>query len=216
VYSLIREEPGETDGGSNAFRQSIANLSLLATDAPFRRFMLARGLLMCLALSAPFYIALAQERSDFGGELLGAFIIAGGTASLVSAPVWGRFADVSSRLVMACAAGLTATTGIVTALFGYLNSPLLETIWTVPLAYFVLSVAHSGVRVGRKTYVVDLGEGTRRTDYVSVSNSVIGVLLLLVGLSGTLAEPLGISGMIGLLSLMGICGAALTLTLKET
>lgn len=42
--------------------------------------------------------------------------------------------------------------------------------------YFVLSVAHSGVRIGRQTYLVDMAGGVKRTDYVSVSNSLIGIL----------------------------------------
>ena len=46
-------------------------------------------------------------------------------------------------------------------------------IWFLPLAYFVLSIAHSGVRVGRKTYVVNLATGNKRTDYVAISNTTI-------------------------------------------
>ena len=85
----------------------------------------------------------------------------------------------------------------------------------LPLAYFVLSIAHSGVRVGRKTYVVDLASGNSRTAYVSVSNTVIGVMLLVVGSLGALSPVIGNAGMIGLLAAMGVAGAALTATLKE-
>jgi hypothetical protein len=63
--------------------------------------------------------------------------------------------------------------------------------------------------------VVDLASGNRRTDYVSVSNSVIGVLLLLVGSAGLLAEQIGTSGMIALLAAMGAVGAFVTLKLPE-
>ena len=77
-------------------------------------------------------------------------------------------------------------------------------IWFIPAAYFALSVAHDGVRVGRKTYVVDLASGNRRTDYVSVSNTVIGLVLLAAGLAGTLAAVISVSGVILLLSIMGL------------
>ena len=85
----------------------------------------------------------------------------------------------------------------------------------LPLAYFVLSVAHSGVRVGRKTYVVNLASGNQRTDYVAISNSVIGVLLLIVGGVGSLAAIIGNAGVIGLLALMGLAGIAMGGTLPE-
>jgi MFS family permease len=215
VFSLIREEPGATEGGRNAFAESFASLNLLVRDAPFRRFVIARSLLMCSALSAPFYVALAQQQAGSGGSQLGAFILAGGAASLISAPVWGRFADRSSRSVMTVAASLTAGIGGLIFFAGELEAEVLGMLWALPMAYFVLSVAHSGVRVGRKTYVVDLADGNRRTDYVSVSNSVIGVLLLIAGLVGLLADQMGNHGVIGLLSLLGACGAFMSRTLKD-
>jgi len=215
VYALVREEPGATEGGANGLRDGLANLGLLLEDGPFRRFVLTRSLLMCSALSAPFYIALAHQQTNAGGTTLGAFIIAGGAASLFSAPVWGRFADDSSRKVMFGAACLSAAIGATVFVLGASKTRLLEEIWVLPLAYFVLSVAHSGVRVGRKTYVVDLAEGNRRTDYVSVSNTVIGVLLLAAGMTGLLADRIGNHGMVGLLALMGLVGAILAWNLPE-
>src|SRR5699024_6858092 len=40
---------------------------------------------------------------------------------------------------------------------------------------------HTGVRVGRKTYVIDMAEGDQRTAYVAVSNTALGLVLLLFG-----------------------------------
>jgi hypothetical protein len=210
VYSLVVEQPGETSGGRNALREALASLSLLVDDRPFRRFVVARMLLMCSALSAPYYVALAQERIGSPAWLLGAFVMASGLANLVSAPVWGRLADATSRGVMCMAGGITAATGLGLALAAWLIPGVVTSVWLVPVCYFVLSIAHSGVRVGRKTYVVDLAKGNRRTDYVAVSNSVIGVALLLVGALGALAGIVGTAGMIALLALMGLLGALLS------
>jgi hypothetical protein len=71
------------------------------------------------------------------------------------------------------------------------------------------------VRVGRKTYVINLASGNRRTDYVAISNSVIGVMLLGVGTVGMLAPLISNAGVIGLLALMGLAGAALCSRLPE-
>lgn len=207
TYSQIREFAGETEGGGNAISEALEKLSLLKTDKPFRRFVVARALLMCSALSAPFYVALGQERLDSPPYLLGLFVAAGGLASLVSAPVWGRFADRSSKWVMVAAACVTAAMGVVIVLTDTFDGSLIATAWFMPLAYFILSLAHSGVRVGRKTYVVDLASGNRRTDYVAVSNSVIGVLLLAAGAVGALASVVSLTAVIAVLSLMGLAGA---------
>jgi hypothetical protein len=53
--------------------------------------------------------------------------------------------------------------------------------WLYPAAFLGLGIAHAGIRLGRKTYLVDMAGGNRRTDYVAVSNTVIGLILLLAG-----------------------------------
>ncbi|MGB5248981.1 MAG: MFS transporter, partial [Gammaproteobacteria bacterium] len=214
IYAQVPEFAGETGGGRNAL-ESIRRLNLLLTDKPFRRFVITRALLMCSALSAPFYIALAQQNYGSPAYLLGGFVAAAGLASLVSAPIWGRYADVSSKRVMIVAALITSSAGIVVFLVNRMIPDLSATVWFLPLAYFVLSVAHSGVRVGRKTYVVNLATGNQRTDYVAISNTTIGVLLLLVGSVGALSPVLGTAGVIGLLALMGLAGAILGSSLPD-
>jgi hypothetical protein len=215
VYARVPELAGETAGGRTAL-DTLRKLNILVTDVPFRRFVITRALLMCSALSAPFYVALAQSNQGSIIAVLGAFVVAAGLASLISAPIWGRVADKSSKHVMIFAAVITATMGITTFLVDRFLPDLTGSAWFLPLAYFVLSVAHSGVRVGRKTYIVNLGSGNQRTDYVAISNSVIGVLLLIVGSVGALAPLISNAGVIGLLALMGLAGALLGTTLPDT
>jgi len=88
-------------------------------------------------------------------------------------------------------------------------------VWFYPLVFFVLMVAHSGVRLGRKTYVVDLASGNRRTDYVAVSNSVIGVVLLLLGGMGAVAQAFSVPLVILVLSALGLGGAFMSWSLPE-
>jgi len=213
-YSVIPEQPGET-GGARSAVEAFGRLGLLVTDRAFRRFVLTRALLMCSALSAPFYVALAQQASGSPAWLLGGFVLAGGLANLISGPLWGHYADRSSRAVMIMAALFTSGIGLITAAAAVTLPGLMSSAWFLPLAFFVLSAAHSGVRVGRKTYVVNLAGGNRRTDYVAISNSVIGVLLLLVGSIGLLVPLIGYAGVIALLALMGLAGALLGATLPE-
>jgi hypothetical protein len=116
---------------------------------------------------------------------------------------------------MATAAAVAAGIGVVTFLAARVEPVLLGNLWFLPGAYFILSIAHEGVRVGRKTYVVNLGTGNQRTDYVAISNTVIGVLLLVVGSVGLLTPVAGNDGVIGLLALMGAAGVVMSWSLKE-
>lgn len=215
IYARVIEFAGETSGGGNAFTEAVGRLSLLRDDKPFRRFVITRSLLLCSALTAPYYVVLAQQEVGRSGALLGFFLLASGLASLLSAPFWGRFADASSRGVMIVAAWMTAALGVFVFVLYSVKPDWLGYSIVLPLLYFFLTIAHQGVRVGRKTYVVDLAEGNRRTDYVAVSNTVIGVVLLLLGLSGWVASALGVSWAILMLSAAGAAGALLARTLPD-
>ena len=110
---------------------------------------------------------------------------------------------------------IAATACLITAVLGWWipESPWLG--WTVVGAYFVLSIAHAGVRIGRKTYLVDMAGGNKRTDYVAVSNTAIGIALLAVGgLSGA-ASLVSLETALALLGIMGIAGVWSAYALRE-
>lgn len=215
VFALVQEQPGATEGGGNALREAVHSLDLLRTDSDFRRFVIVRSLLLCSALSAPYYVILASERGVADISTLGWFVVANGLASSLSAPFWGRLADASSKTVMVRAALLTAGLGLLVAVLSVFLPALVAQTGFYPAAYFVLGIAHSGVRLGRKTYIVDMAGGNKRTDYVAVSNTVIGLVLLGTGLIGALAGLVSALGVIVVLSLLGLAGALLGRHLPE-
>jgi hypothetical protein len=211
AYSRIREFPGATEGGANGFTEAFARLSLLRDDKDFRQFVIARTLAMGSGLVAPFYITLAQNDLGNAASLLGIFIAVEGLAGLLSSPVWGRWADRSSRQVFAAACALASVTSLLVATWSLLTDSATASQWFYPAAFFVLGVSHAGVRLGRKTYLVDMAGGNKRTDYVAVSNTVIGLLLLVSGLLGALAALISVPLVIALFGLAGLLGAGLSL-----
>ena len=60
-----------------------------------------------------------------------------------------------------------------------------------------------------------MASGNRRTDYVAVSNSVIGVVLLLLGGMGAVAQAFSVPVVVLALSLLGLAGAAVSRSLPE-
>jgi len=214
LFSAVDEFAGETGGGGSALRQAVKSLTLLRDDPPFRHFVITRALLLCSALAAPYFVVLAQGAND-SGWLLGIFLLASSLASSVSASIWGWMADDSSRKVMIrgalIASGACLTVGLVAWQFG--ESEWIG--WFYPAGFFVLSIAHAGVRLGRKTYLVDMAGGNKRTDYTSVSNTVIGVLLLVVGGLTALVSMISEVAVILTLGLMGLAGAMSAVRLQD-
>ena len=207
LYAGLREQPGATSGGGNAGREAIASLSILVSDRPFRRFVITRALLVSTALLVPFYAALAREVSDAGIGGLGALLVAAGVASTVSSGFWGRMADRSSRAVLRLAATGAGLLSLGMAAWQLAGAPLLPAEWVLVGAFLLIGIAHAGVRIGRKTYLVDMATAETRATYVAVSNTAIGLVLLAGGIFGVLAEVAGVAATIGVLGLVCLAGA---------
>ncbi len=214
LFYQIAEKPGATSGGGNALSEAIQRVDILRTDAPFRRFVVVRALMISSALAAPYYVMLANQ-SGGGGEYLGYFVLASGVASALSSAVWGKWADVSSRNVLLTASMVASVLGFALFAFDHLGVFNAGFVWLIPIAFFILSIAHSGVRIGRKTYILDMADGEKRIDYVAVSNSSIGAILLASSSLGALAPTIGASGMLMLFALFSLAGVILGLRLEE-
>ncbi|BBN58431.1 MFS transporter [Hydrogenovibrio marinus] len=214
-FNRIIEQPGATEGGKNALAAAIESFSLLKTDAPFRQYVIARTLFLSTALVPPFYVLVAQSYSEGALSGLGMLIIAGGLASSLSAPIWGKMSDKSSRKVMITAAGLSGLLGIL--LFAMVEE---QSSWlTHPIThagfFMAITLFHSGIRLGRKVYLVDLSNGENRAMYVALSNTLIGIFMLLAGGVGLLADIWSVQSVILLLSVIAIIGALWTWRLPE-
>ncbi|WP_110180733.1 MFS transporter [Nocardioides solisilvae] len=213
VFSRVvepAEEPVEP-GDDGWARRAV---EVLRGDADLRRFVLVRALLLVSALSPPFVVAVAVAEGGAGLGGLGPFVIAQGVAGLVGGRLFGRQADRSSRRLLVVGALLSS--GVVLAFLGLLRvDPVREWSLLYPATYLLLAFVHTGVRVARKTYVVDMAGDARRTEYVAVSNTAIGVLLLVAGaLSGALSA-LGNDVALLFLAGLGLVGVLVARTLPE-
>ncbi|MBE0485038.1 MFS transporter [Marinobacter sp.] len=214
LFAGVEELPGETGGGNNAMTEAIQSLSLLRDDAPFRHFVVTRALLLCSALASPYFVVLAQRESD-AGWMLGVFLLASSLASSVSASFWGWAADTSSRRVIIRGATMASLICLLVGTAALVFGTGVGGAWFYPIAFFVLSIAHAGVRLGRKTYLVDMAGGNKRTDYTAVSNTVIGVLLLITGGLTAALSLISDIAVIIVLGLMGLAGTLSAVRLRE-
>lgn len=207
VHARIVEPDGEVEKGKPLGEGLVSQFGLLKRDANFRNFLIVRSLAIGSGLSTPFVIALAHDRLGGAAVWLGVFIIVEGLAATVTGPIWGRWADHSSRSVLRGAMALV--TILLIAVIGFAIAVDTGN-WSrifFPVILFLLGAAHAGVRVGRKTYIVDMAEGNKRTDYVAVGNTFIGVLLLIAGLLTGLASLISVPVALGIFAGSAAVGA---------
>ena len=207
VFAGIKESAGEIEPLKRSGAQLVHAFRLLREDAVFRNFVIARALMTGSALAAPYVVLYSQYVSGRQLGQLGGFIFAGAFASMISGWIWGHMADISSRMVL-----VTASLAASVVCFGLLmmrgvaqGSHLAQ--WLFPACYLILSIAHDGVRVGRKTFLVNLGSGNKRTDYVSISNSLIGCFLVFMGVFVSLLHQWHTAWVVLIFGIMSFSGA---------
>lgn len=214
LFAQIVEAPGATQGGVNALQIAMEGMSLVKKDKPFRDFLITRALLLSVALVIPFYVLFFQQHSD-GTAGLGLLIVASGLASSVSAPAWGKLSDKSSRLVMTIASLGAGILGISTwgAADHFYELP--GSMWIPAVMFFLIALFHAGARLGRKVYLVDMANEANRAMYVSVSNTLIGLCMLIAGVFGVIGDRFGAAAVIGILGVVSCFTAVFTLTIKD-
>lgn len=154
--------------------------ALFFKDTRFRDFVIVRSLMLVSALSTSFIVALAHSVGNNSLSGLAGFVLASGLASLLGGVVSGRLSDISSRRVMSIGAAIaSALLVLIVASVQFLPQQI--SFYLLPIGFFAINLVHTGIRIARKTYVVDMAEGDQRTLYVASANTLMGVVLLLVG-----------------------------------
>ena len=188
VYEPVPDIPSENqlDSKHSLTADLIQRISLIKNDTRFRDFIISRTLLLGTALASPVIVVIAQKSNSVATTLI-SFIIAGATASAISSYIWGRTSDRASHLSMALGGILAAITGIAAIIIYYLLPTIASLAYTWPLLFFVFNIGYTGVRLGRTTWVIDATEGDQRTNYVSASNTLVAILIIVLGI---IASPL--------------------------
>jgi hypothetical protein len=206
LFALVAEEPGAQEGGKNTLAEARRGLRLAGRVPAYRTFLTARALLLAVELAMPFFVLHAQALYGEALSALAVFVFAVGLANVLSSPFWGPFADRSAAAVLGVSGligGLAAVAALALALVPALGDlpPA-----SYALVFFLLGLAEAGVRLGRKTYLVDAAPQDDRPLYVAFSNTAIGALALLAGAAGLIADlvsPAALVGALGALALLG-------------
>ena len=217
IHEPVDASPGaeHADDGPGWVTQT---LTLLREDRTFRTFVTVRGFLLVSSLSPPFIVSLAARSGTEGLAGLGGFILASGVAALLGGRIFGRLADRSSKRVMIIGAAFASLVLVTLVLVVEVLDVGGGSVGAYVLfvgCYLLVTLTHTGVRIGRKTYVVDLAEGDLRTTYVAVSNSAMGLILLVVGALSSALATLGIAWALLFLAVLGLLGVVGSARLPE-
>ena len=191
AFARVVEAAGATEGGRDALAEARAGWRFLREDAAFRRFLTARSLLFAVPLATPFLTLYGQRTVDAGLGGLGVFVVATAVASSLASLAWGRAADAAAHRTMALAAGVGVAAVAYALAVGGLLPEDWRSAWVYAPAFLGAGVAHAGVRLGRKTWLVDASPDEHRPTYVATANTAIGGATVLGGGLGAAVGALG-------------------------
>lgn len=200
VFSHVKEPvpEGEHEGIDKSWWTDT--WQLFTSDAQFRDFVIVRALLLVSALSTAFIVLLHDNLSGVFG-----FVLASGLASLVGGRISGVFSDISSKSTMAVGAAASSVIILLIVACSHWASEVVNA-WVMPLGFFAVNLAHTAVRVARKTYVVDMAGGDKRTQYVGAANTMMGIILLILGGISSVIAIAGPEAALIFLALVGFLG----------
>ncbi|MEP1445674.1 MAG: MFS transporter [Paraglaciecola sp.] len=154
----------------------------LYEQADLRNLIISRCLLLHGALIAPFFVSGAATNSD--SFQLPYFIIASAFASFLSSYLLGKLADKNAIKTLFIATLVCVLASVSFYIFTDSNN------WKLNIAlFFLLNLGYAGIRTGRKTYMLDIAQGHKRTSYVASANTVVGYVLLALGGIYALLQP---------------------------
>lgn len=213
AFALTDETPGATSGGRSMLAELASGMDLVRQSRTYRRYLGARAGLLAAEVALPFYALYIARAAGSGVDLLGTLIISVAVANIVSSPIWGALSDHSGRLAMALSGALSALTGLLLLGLGAFAGAV--PLWAFGISFLLGGIAEAGVRVSRKTYLVDIAPDEDRPLYAAFSNTVSGAVALASGLLGVLASQAGVGASVAALVASAALGALVALGLPE-
>nr|WP_261368157.1 MFS transporter [Pseudosulfitobacter koreense] len=215
VFSLLNEPQADVQDKQQGLGGVRAVFAPLREDGQLRRYIATRTLLISTALAPPFVVMLSASQGDSVSlGQLGLLVLASSAAAIVSSYVWGRLSDRSSRRTLMFAGMAAAAVLGLAAVVGLVSGGLGGAFGAAGFV-FVAKIAYEGARAGRKTYLADMDAHGQKAVYTALSNSILGVMLLLGGGFGLLADLVGPAPVLGIFAAMAAGGALVAAGLRE-
>jgi len=209
AFIAIREPRGEPVADTLSLREQLGRASrVLKEDDAYRRYLGARLSLGLSEVALPFYGVYAKRVLGAPEGMVGVYVAARVFAQMFFNLPWGWLSDRRGNQVvmrlMSIGGGLAALMGI--GLVAVVDAMHLEGGW-VPYLALPLFLLNGAVLPGKilsgSNYVLEMASETERSLYVGLSNTLMGIVVLISGVGGLVVDLAGFAGLFALSA--GLC-----------
>jgi MFS family permease len=215
AFIATREPPGAAVAQPLTVGEQLRRAGrLLCQDRVYRRYMVARLSLAMAGIALPFYGIYAKRVLGAPDGMVGVYVTTRVGAQLLFNLPWGRLSDRwGNRLVMRLSSlgnGLAVLLAL--ALVGVVRLLQPQGAWLPYLALFLFfldgAIWPANALVG-SNFLLELVSEAERPLYLGLSNTLVGVVVLLSGLGGLLVDLFGFAVLFSVS--LGLCLAGYVL-----
>ena len=209
TFALIREPPGVVVAEPVTLGEQLRRAGrLLRADRVYRRYMAAWLSLALANIALPFYGIYAKNVLGAPEGMVGVYVATRVVALLLFNLPWGRLSDRrGNRLVMrlvSLGSGLAALSALV--LVGTMGLLRPQGAWlpylALPLFFLDGAVRPAQILTG-SNFLLELVPEAERPLYLGLSNTLMGVVVLISGLGGLVVDFFGFAGLFAVS--LGLC-----------
>ena len=197
AFARVSEAPDTTlQPRASPLTQTRRAWQHVRADDNYRRYLLARVLLMVAGVAPPFYAVYVQQRLGGPLAMVGVYLAVYTVSNFLAHVVFGRYsARLGNRLTLVVStwAGLLMTGGVLALALAAATLRLPGTaasLWLIPI-FVLYGVRESGMSVAGPSLLLDLAPPAERSLYVGFTNTLMGVVVLATGVSGLIVAALG-------------------------
>ncbi len=213
-FNRVDEKPDSiVQPRRNVNEQIQIGINIFKRDVNYRRFVFFQILMIFSGVAVPFYAVYVQQ--SLGGRLswVGVYLITTMSANLGVNYVYGRLSRrLSNQFVLRigtlCGVFMSVWVFLLAVMAGPLNfSPDLVSVLLIP-AFILNSFRQNGIGVSGNGMLLSLTPPETRTVMLGVTQTLLGVILIITGFVGVIVDVWGFPVLV-LLSLISNMGAVL-------
>ena len=204
AFAAIREPAGERGIEPGSLGEQLGRaLRVLRRDDVYRRYMVARLALGLAEIALPFYAVYAKRVLGAPDGMVGIYVAARVAAQLLLNLLWGRLSDRRGNQVvmrlMSAGGGLAAVFAIGLVVLVNVAQPQGPWLPYLVLPLFLLDGAVLPAKVlSGSNFLLELVPAGERPLYLGLSNTLMGIVVLISGLGGLVIDLLGFTCLFGL------------------
>lgn len=196
LFGLMIEkpEPVPPRGHTNVLKDLGRAWNVAKSDRVYRAYLIARSAILTGAASLAFLTVFAKRELHVPDAVLGSFVPITLITTLVSNMLWGRLADRrGGKLTMMLGAGVGIAFAVlaVTLTSGGVAKESALAVPTLAAAFVVGGVCNSAITVAGSPLVMEIAPAESRSLYFGLTNTALGIVMLLTSLLGVIVDQLG-------------------------